>query len=273
MALKPLIGLLGTAGSGKDTAARFLVQEHDYYALSLADPIKLFCMWIFGWSAELLWGPSALRDTLDDRVPFVRCPDCGALHPRLDEFEDDLGNDANTECLVCGVSRRHSSAWQALLSPRYALQSLGTEWARRIKEDCHAEFVVRRANGVRRGGLCEDPLWDALPQEVLKARVSAYCYGQAQPHVDGLGDLVDNTTPHAVVITDCRFRNEVESILDAGGRVYRVVRDTAGETTTTGTAAHTSELEQQGIEDEELTGVIENNGTLDDLRTAIRSVA
>jgi hypothetical protein len=63
-----LIGILGTAGSGKDTASKHLVQRHGFYSLALADPIKIYCQWMFGWTPEQLWGSSNKRNVVDDAM-------------------------------------------------------------------------------------------------------------------------------------------------------------------------------------------------------------
>lgn len=63
-----LIGLLGNAGAGKDVASKYLVQEHNFYSIALADPMKIYCQWMFEWSVDQLWGPSEKRNAVDDVV-------------------------------------------------------------------------------------------------------------------------------------------------------------------------------------------------------------
>jgi hypothetical protein len=63
------------------------------------------------------------------------------------------------------------------------------------------------------------------------------------------------------IVSDVRFPNEADMILKSGGRVYRVDRPGAG--AKGGIAAHPSETALVGYQD--WTGVIENNGTLQDL--------
>jgi len=69
-----------------------------------------------------------------------------------------------------------------------------------------------------------------------------------------------------VVITDVRFRNEAAPVLGHGGEVWRVIRPglacLAGET-----ATHSSEA---GIPDRMVSGVILNDGTLDDLKRKVQ---
>ena len=87
-----------------------------------------------------------------------------------------------------------------------------------------------------------------------------------------------------VVISDCRFPNEIKAIKNAGGRVIRVVRGAepewykAAESKNLGSNGNTSwalserRLEQLGIHASEtawvgtkFNAVLDNNGTLDDL--------
>ena len=96
-----LIGIVGLAGSGKDTIAAELCASRGFVRISLADPIKVACQQWFGWDREVLWGPSPLRETPDP-------------------------------------------AW-AGLTPRRALQQLGTEWGRAMHPDVWVRLAIRRA--------------------------------------------------------------------------------------------------------------------------------
>ncbi len=110
-----IVGIAGPAGSGKDTVALYvrnqlfpdprLLKGNQWIALrSLAEPMKRFCMDIFGWDHDQLFGPSAGRSTPD--------PD--------------------------GVT------------PRSALQTLGTEWGRVLREDVWVDYLLksRQANEI-----------------------------------------------------------------------------------------------------------------------------
>ncbi|MFU8805415.1 MAG: viperin family antiviral radical SAM protein [Bradymonadaceae bacterium] len=53
---EPFIAISGVSGSGKDTAAHYLIQELGYQRIAIADTIKEHVCRIFGLSDEQLWG-------------------------------------------------------------------------------------------------------------------------------------------------------------------------------------------------------------------------
>ncbi len=134
-----IIGLSGRAGVGKDTVGNFLVKNHSFEKVSLADPMKDFVRKMFGWNDEHLHG--ALKETVD---PRYNC------------------------------------------SPRHALQTLGTQWGR----------------------VCYENVWVDYAMKEARKRLAYF-------KSDG------------VVICDVRFRNELDAIQAAGGKVWRIVREDA----------------------------------------------
>lgn len=105
-----IIAFSGVAGSGKSTATDYLVKHYGFEVVSFADPIKRICRDVFGFSDEQLWGPSAMRNAPDLR--YVR-----------DDGE--------------------------LLTPRYALQLLGTDWGRHCHPNIWVDMAMRNARGSR----------------------------------------------------------------------------------------------------------------------------
>lgn len=95
----------GLAGSGKDTAAQPHVAA-GATKICFADPLKAFVGQVFGWPRDLLYGPSELRNAPD---PY------GRLRPDGEP-----------------------------LTPRHALQTLGTEWGRGCYRDVWLELGLRR---------------------------------------------------------------------------------------------------------------------------------
>ena len=115
--------LTGLAGTVKDTVADILVAKHGYIKMSLADPIKRIAQDVYDFTDEQLWGSSENRnkpDTRYERAHYMRrskCTCCGSA-------------DINTRCY---------------LTPRYALQLLGTEWGRHCYLDTWTDVAISKA--------------------------------------------------------------------------------------------------------------------------------
>lgn len=94
--LKPLIGICGAAGSGKDTLAQGIAAMDVYFVYSLADPIKAAINAMFGFG-PVHWED---RDWKEKPIPWLSEPDFeGVAYP---------------------------------ISPRTLAQTLGTQWGREM---------------------------------------------------------------------------------------------------------------------------------------------
>lgn len=140
-----IIAICGLIGSGKDTAADYLVAEHGFKRESFAGSLKDAISSIFGWDRELLEG---------------RSPEGRAWRERRDVWWSDR----------LGIPH---------LTPRWVLQNWGTQV-------CRQHF--------------HDDIWIASVENKLR------------------------NTRQDIVISDCRFPNEIECLRRAGARVVRVVR-------------------------------------------------
>lgn len=204
-----IIGLCGLAGSGKDTAADSLVLKHGFVKMAFADLMKRFCKEVFDFTDEQLWGPSAKRNEPDPRYP-----------------RKVYGSDLVAENL----------------SPRYALQTLGTEWGRDCYPNVWVDYALRKAKEL-----------DGAEGVHYDAKTGIFrC---ARPKIEG------------VAISDVRFWNELESIKKAGGKVIRIRRGAAGLGGVEG--LHASEVEQASIPDAHFDAIIQNDGTLQDLHEKV----
>lgn len=142
---KQIIGICGFIGSGKDTAADYLVNFHEFRRDSFAATLKDAVAAVFGWDRELLEGRTKqAREWREQVDPWW------AERLKMPE-----------------------------LTPRLVLQLWGTE-------------VCRRS--------FHDDIWIAS----LEAR---------------LRNSKDN-----IVISDCRFPNEIKAIKNAGGIVVCIER-------------------------------------------------
>lgn len=201
-----IVAFSGKAGSGKDTAADILVREKNFVKIAFADPMKRACKDWFDFTEEQLWGPSAERNRADLRWPRT-----------IDEF----GN----------VTQ--------YLTPRHALQQLGTEFGRACSPEVWVRYGIRMARSLdgREGVSYDGP------------NGSFRCSRQ---RISG------------VVITDCRFANEIDAVQAAGGKVFRIHRSDLAEESTV--AGHASEANQDGIPDERFDGIVLNNWNLEIFR-------
>lgn len=227
-----IVGLTGLAGAGKDTVAGMLVRDHGFVRVALADGMKRICADVFAFTREQLWGPSEMRNAPDTRFrrehssdrPMGRCDCCGA--------DLDAEVDHPTPCF---------------LTPRYALQLLGTEWGRACFED----------------------VWVAQAMRIAERLLGADGNQNVPEYTPwrGLDWLCSNATtprPAGVVISDVRFDNEARAIRAVGGRIVRIQRRGAG--LSGGGAAHASE---RGIALDLVSGDLANDGTLEHLAHAV----
>lgn len=207
-----ILGLSGQARVGKDTFADYLVHNYDFVKIGLADPMKRFCKDVFDFSDAQLYGDE--RDKPDGR--YFR----GVVNPA------SLGDN--------------------YLTPRYALQKLGTEWGRDCYNSIWVEYGVRVATRLL-GGYCR-----YSPSEGLVS---------VDKDIGPIG---------GVVFSDLRFRNEFETVKKAQGKMIRIYRP--GHGGNVGIEGHASEAEQQTIQDREFDLVVNNDGSLIDYYRAIDAI-
>ena len=163
-----LVGLGYRKRAGKDSVAKFMVEDHGFTTLAFAGPLKEAAKIIFGWTDEHVYGD--LKEVVDPYWGF---------------------------------------------SPRWALQHMGTE--------------AMRKN-------IDDQIWVKATMRKVKPLLDA---GQK------------------VVITDVRFPNEAQAIIDAGGELWRIDRPGLEP------ATHASETAMDGYEHWHQT--VHNDGALSDL--------
>jgi hypothetical protein len=195
----------GSAGSGKDTAANFLVEDHDFKAIALADPLKRFCREVYGFSVEQLWGPSETRNIPDPRY------------------------------------LRESYPEPKYLTPRHCLTTLGTEWGRSCYENTWIDYTLRVIDRAKEAGSNYD------------SRIGLY------------GD--QSGSRNNFVITDIRWKNEALAIRNKGGRLVRIKRFLPKVK-----SVHTSELDLIDLPDDSFDYIINNQGSVDELRCQVSSM-
>lgn len=202
-----IIGICGFIGSGKDTAADFLVNFHGFRRDSFAGTLKDAVAAVFGWDRELLEG---------------RTKEARIWREQIDPWWAERLNMPN-------------------LTPRLVLQLWGTEV-------CRKSF--------------HDDIWIASVENKLR------------------------NSRDSIVISDCRFPNEIKSIKNAGGKVIWVQRGitphwySIAEVANRGDAKAQQWLKNEGIHASETAwagtnfdAIIDNNGSLDDLYKQLKSLA
>lgn len=137
--LNQTIGFCGFKGSGKDTAADYLVSKYGYRKVSFADPLKKACEGIFSFPSEHLWGASSLREVPDERYLF------SGLDPADGSDLRRVAIDTHR------FWQRESDGefFPQFVTPRLALQTLGTEWGRRLTPNI---WVSACLNQIRQSG-------------------------------------------------------------------------------------------------------------------------
>jgi hypothetical protein len=202
-----IIGICGFIGSGKDTAADYLVNFHEFRRESFANTLKDAVSAVFGWDRDLLEGRTkAAREWREQVDPW---------------WASRLG--------------------KPQLTPRWVLQYWGTEV-------CRQGF--------------HDDMWIASLENKLRK------------------------SPDNVVISDCRFPNEIKAIKEQKGRIVWIqrgelpwwhdiaVRANQGnldaQQVLTSHNVHASETSWAGTE---FDNIIDNNGSIDNLYQRLKSLA
>jgi len=229
-------------GTGKDTVADALAESHNFTKVALADPMKRFCMEVYNFSWDQLWGPSSSRNAVDERYPR--------------EKHDYQGG----KCACCGAFYYEERGWnvdQCYLTPRYALQQLGTEWGRNCFNDTWVRYGMKVADKLLRAFHYPKThdWYSYVPAVGIIEGNMAYCYDVPRP------DEVQG-----VVFSDVRFENEVEYIKKEGGKVLLVYRK-VDELPAGVNIDHQSEydLNKYGPDDGIWDGVLYNDASVEDL--------
>jgi hypothetical protein len=196
--------------------------------VGLADPLKEFARHVYDFSLTQLWGPSEARNRPDLRYPR--------------EYREHVprpGPGGGT-CTRCGNLDEPSCF--SYLTPREALQQLGTEWGRNLWPETWVDLLFRRLHRF------------AERAPVRPEVAHTFANSWIMPRFD------------FAVVSDCRFVNEVETIVGRNQTVWRIERNTNGVA-----SAHASEQEQETAEMLSYAKtVIPNHGTLATLRTHVR---
>lgn len=132
------------------------------------------------------------------------------------------------------------------LTPRKVLQYIGNDCARTLDESVWIRYALKLSNRL----LTEDGL--------------DYTFN------GGLVNNPNNSKFKCVVITDCRYHNEMIAIKQNGGKLIKVIRPGAG--LSGDFASHRSETEMSTIDSQIFDFIINNSGTLQDLEDILKKL-
>jgi hypothetical protein len=244
--MTPIIMLVGEKNSGKNSVADIICRcRPGSVQVAIADPMKKFCMEIFGFTEEQLWGPSELRSAPDPRFDDVQawreaearlqydriagnfCYQLG-LESALDSLQTYWRNLVFGEHLTStapngtqlkypvlsyeidgffvNMGNRATTTVTKRLEPRAPLIKLGTEWARKH---------------------CGRPnLWNDRVMAIASKLLGG---GHTYSRTEGLKGAEGAPPANWVVITDGRVPQEPVSVKQAGGLVVKVVNPDGAE--------------------------------------------
>lgn len=231
-------GNCGSAGAGKDAVADILVEDYGFVRVSLADEIKRICMRLWDFSEEQMWGDK--KEEPDKRYPR-----------KLSEFYEGVikGLKVPREYVL--------PPEEAYLTPRHAMQQIGTEAARAIDPYVWTRYVFKVAKKL---------LTPFKPDHKL-IKEGWHCYERTE----GITNLFDLKEVKGIVIPDCRVIPEFESIKDPSklwpeaprSKLVRVSRFC--EVLKGATSQHNTETEQLEFEDDYFNYVLRNDVDLESL--------
>jgi len=235
--------------SGKDTVAQILQEQYDHVVVGLADALKRDTAWLFDLDDRAFWGTfeekaAPLPAPIGEGTIQTLCTSVTHFWKwstlALDRFDARVPHPVLVHQLQAALL-----PVSPITTPRVLLQRMGTEFGRALWEDVWVEAVV----------------------EAQKKIAEGYVYFRR----DGVLTKVRTRVPPApIVVPDVRFLSEaryaVEKLsapvfwIDAEKRVPRDAR-----------FAHASEPVMADL-GPYVTDVIDNNGSLDDLRAEVHRV-
>lgn len=203
-----IIVLCGTKGSGKDTIGDILANNYGFTKEAFANPMKTMVKLAFpAFTDDDLYGPSKNREHGYKQYPLTSCPWCGGgiTYDKYDnrdgKFELLPADQINTH-RRCTTEPDHD--WlPEFVSPRIALQTLGTEWGRKLCDNVWIDAAFKRMDHAR---------------EQAKAQRLGVLYS-SRPD-----DLPVPPLPNFAV-TDGRFPNEIRRSNELGAMTVKLTRN------------------------------------------------
>jgi hypothetical protein len=248
---------MGNARTGKDTLAEHLAKTRGFVRIGLADHLKRYCQDVFQFTDAQVWGDE--KEKPDPRYIHMKRGALGAL--KMSSWRAPDGSFDFTDTGWAGKEQLFEKSSDeygnvpnpvedTYLTPRYAMQRLGTEWGRDCSDSIWFDIGMRTARKLLEGG------YTYTAKEGLRPAWDAFGQNPARP-------------PAGVVFADFRFRNEFYPAKEQGAFMVRIIRP--GFDGQVGIAGHQSEAEIETIPLSEFDLVLKNDGTLEDYYKKIDS--
>lgn len=140
-----VIALVGNIGAGKDTVASILSEKHGYKPIAFAARLKALAGYLFHINQDVLYGPSAKRNTVIDltedqwRQTYTELKSHTLQHVLKMLFWDEATQqDALSKLYELWYTFKH---YKEPLTARVILQQLGTEWGRKLDDSVWVRTV------------------------------------------------------------------------------------------------------------------------------------
>ena len=200
-----IIGICGLIGSGKDTVAQTLIDNHNFVKTSFADRLKDAVAVMFNWNRELLDGKTdESRVWREQKDEFWSAETGREITPRL------VLQEFGTECMRNGF---YDGIWVSL-TKQHLLQNKNKNFViTDVRFPNEAKMILETGGQVWRVKRGLDPMWFRVYQDigVEPKDVHPSEWAWANTHFDVvidnngtledlknqvLGRLVSNVTPH-----------------------------------------------------------------------------
>lgn len=263
----------GTARVGKDAAAMVIAKE-GFWIRPFALPLKRAAQALFGLTDEETWSDDFKNRVIPDwgvtpRQIMQRIGTEGGrrhIHPDLwsillSQDYDKVKAGAGGADLMTGTKSSRISACACIM--------LGLDYHQAIQAEEKGEVI--EPFGIT-FNTTSDIIYRKIIHEVLARRDALEAYNRTigrRPDGGSVPELYTRpVNPVGIVVPDVRFINEAELVRGRGGRIVHIYRELPADT-----MAVTGHASEAGIEFVEGDAIIQNNGSLADLRSALKEIA
>lgn len=153
-----IIGICGLIGSGKDTVAQYLIDNHNFVKISFADKLKDAVAVMFNWNRQLLDGKTdESRAWREQEDPYWTAETGRSITPRL------VLQEFGTECMRNGF---YDGIWVSL-TKQHILNNPDTNFViPDVRFPNEAKMLYEIEGEVWRVKRGQDPMWFRIYQDV-----------------------------------------------------------------------------------------------------------